>query len=166
MSDDPTKNIPPADPPKDPAGSGASPYKVFQTEQQYQAALNRKLANYVPKTELDNALQRAAALENSLGTVQTEIQGLKTKLSSYEIGDLRQKVGKEAGLPADWIEELKGSDEASLKAHAEALRKKLGIKLDAGKPVPPITPGQPLTENDEMNAALRALAGVGGPGMR
>jgi len=161
MTEDPTKKTPEADPTKDPNGGGAGPYKVFQTEQQYQAALNRKLANYVPKTELDSALQRAAALENSLGTVQQEIQGLKTKLSSYEIGDLRQKVGKEAGLPADWIEELKGTDEASLKAHAEALRKKLGIKHNAGNPVPPLTPGTPATENDEMNAALRALAGMG-----
>ena len=151
---------PPAVPPA-PGDGGSGPYKVFQTEQQYQAALNRKLANYVPKTELDSALQRAAALETSLGTVQQEIQGLKTKLSSYEIGDLRQKVGKEAGLPADWIEELKGTDEASLKAHAEALRKQLGIKYNAGNPVPPLTPGTPATENDEMNAALRALAGVG-----
>jgi hypothetical protein len=142
------------------------PYKVFQTEQQYQASLNRKLANYVPKTELESALQRAAALENSLGTTQTEIQGLKTKLTSYELGDLRQKIGKEAGLPADWIEELKGMDEASLKTHAEALRKKLGIKHDAGKPVPPVTAGQLQTENDEMNAALRMLAGVGSPTAR
>jgi hypothetical protein len=56
---------------------------------------------------------------------------------------------------------VKGTDEASLKAHAEALRKKLGIKHNAGNPVPPLTPGTPATENDEMNAALRALAGVG-----
>ena len=89
-----------------------------------------------------------------------------TEVTSYEIGDLRQKIGKEAGLPADWIEELKGNDEASLKAHAEALRKKLGIKQDAGKPVPPGTPGQPLTENEELNAALRLLAGVGSPNTR
>ena len=166
MTDTPSTPDTPAVPIVDPGVQTPGPYKVFQTEQQYQASLNRKLANYVPKTELDNALQRAAALENSLGTSQTEIQGLKTKLTSYEIGDLRQKIGKEAGLPADWIEELKGNDEASLKAHAEALRKKLGIKQDAGKPVPPGTPGQPLTENEEMNAALRLLAGVGSPNTR
>jgi hypothetical protein len=164
MSEETTPVTPPAAPPATPAPgeSAPSPYKVFQTSEQYLAAVNRKLANYVPKTELDGALQRAAALEASLGTVQSEIQGLKTKLTSYEIGDLRQKIGKEAGLPGDWIEELKGSDEASLKAHAEALRKKLGIKHDAGKPVPPLTPGQPANENDDMNAMLRTMVG-GGP---
>lgn len=156
----------PADPPKDPGAGGAGPYKVFQTEQQYQAALNRKLANYVPKTELDSALQRATALETSLQTIQQENQGLKTKLSGFELDGLRQKVGKDAGLPADWIEELKGTDEASLKAHAEALRKKLGIKHKDGNPVPPITPGTPATENDEMNAMFRAMAGVGSPSTR
>lgn len=166
MTEDPSKPTTPAAPITDPGVPKPGPYKVYQTEQQYQASLNRKLANYVPKTELESALQRAAALENSLGTVQTENQGLKTKLSSYELGDLRQKIGKEAGLPADWIEELKGVDEASLKAHAEALRKKLGIKHDAGKPVPSAQPGQPISENDEMNAALRMLAGVGGASTR
>ncbi|MFA5407888.1 MAG: hypothetical protein WC343_03855 [Bacilli bacterium] len=155
---------PPATPPAVPSApgeGGAGPYKVFQTEQQYQAALNRKLANYVPKTELDIALQRATALEASIATLQTENQAIKNKLSGYEIGDLRQKVGKDAGLPADWIEDIKGTDEASLKADAERLRKKLGIKHNAGNPVPPLTPGTPATENDEMNAALRALAGMG-----
>lgn len=166
MTDDPSTQKPPAVPDVDPGVPKPDPYKVFQTVEQYQASLNRKLANYVPKTELETALQRAAALENSLGTVQTEIQGLKTKLSSYELGDLRQKIGKEAGLPTDWIEELKGIDEASLKTHAEALRKKLGIKQDTGKPVPPVTPGQQPTENDEMNAALRIMAGVGSPNTR
>jgi hypothetical protein len=166
MTDDHVTPITPVAPIVDPDVNKPGPFKVFQTESQYQASLNRKLANYVPKTELDSALQRAAALENSLGSSQTEIQGLKTKLTSYEIGDLRQKIGKEAGLPADWVEELKGTDEASLKAHAEALRKKLGIRQDAGKPVPPVTTGAQPTENDEMNAALRMLAGVGGPNTR
>ena len=166
MTEDPSTPTTPAAPIQDPGVQRPGPYKVYQTIEQYQASLNRKLANYVPKTELDNALQRAAALENSLGTLQTDIQGLKTKLTSYEIGDLRQKIGKEAGLPADWIEELKGLDEASLKAHSDALRKKLGIKHDAGKPIPPATAGQIPTENDEMNAALRMLAGVGGASTR
>lgn len=163
---DPSTPTTPAAPSADPGKDKPGPYKVFQTVEQYQASLNRKLANYVPKTELESALQRAAALENSLGTVQTEIQGLKTKLSSYEIGDLRTKIGKDAGLPAEWIEDIRGTDEASLKADAERLRKKLGIKHKDGAPVPPVTPGQPMSENDEMNAALRALAGVGGPGTR
>lgn len=166
MTEDPLKKTPEADPIQDPKGSGAGPYKVFQTEQQYQAALNRKLANYAPKTELESALQRATALETSLQTIQQENQGLKTKLSGFELDGLRQKVGKEAELPSDWIEELKGTDEASLKAHAEALRKKLGIKHKDGGPVPPLTPGTPATENDEMNAMFRTMAGVGGPSTR
>lgn len=162
MTPDPIPANPPAVPPA-PGEGGPGPYKVFQTEQQYQAALNRKLANYVPKTELDTALQRATSLEASITAMQTENQGYKNKLSSYEIGELRQKIGKEAGLPGDWIDELKGTDEASLKAHAEALRKKLGIKHRDGGPVPPLTPGQTPTENDEMNGMLRLMAGVGDP---
>ncbi len=165
MTEQSPSPTPPAVPLKDPGSGGSGPFKVFQTEEQYQAALNRKLANYVPKTELSMALQRAASLETSVGTLQTEIQGLKTKISGYEIGDLRQKIGKEAGLPPDWIEELKGADEKSLKEHADALRKKLGIKHNTGNPVPPLTPGQPQTENDEMNSMFIGLV-TGGAGGR
>lgn len=159
MSDEPPNNTPPADPPKSDPGSGPAPFRVFQTKEQYEQSLNRKLANYVPKTELDSALNRASALENSLGSVQTELQGLKTKLSSYELGDLRQKVGKEAGLPADWIEELKGTDEASLKAHAEILRKKLSIRPQLGGAVPPNSPPQ---KPNALNAAFLQAIGRGG----
>lgn len=158
MTTDPSKPDLAADLTQDPAGSpDPSPGKTY-TEEQYQRAMNRKLANYVPKTEYQAALDRAASLEASIGTLQTDLQGLKTKLSSYEIGDLKAKIGKEAGLPSDWIEELKGTDEASLKAHAEALRKKLGIKQNTGNPVPPALPGQPKTENEAMNGMLLGMA--------
>lgn len=163
MTADPGSNNPEADPSQDPSGNGSSPFKVFKTKESYEAALNRKLANYVPKTELDSALQRAAALENSVSTLQTDNQGLKNKLSSYEIGDLRTKIGKESGIPSEWIEDIRGTDEASLKADAERLRKKLGIKHKDGSPVPAVTPGTPATENDEMNGMLRLMAGVGDP---
>jgi hypothetical protein len=166
MTPDPSKDDLETDSQQDLSGTGISPFKVFKTKESYEAALNRKLMNYVPKAELDAANNRASALENSLGTVQGEIQGLKTKLSSYEIGDLRTKIAREAGLPAEWFEDVKGVDEASLKADADRLRKKLGIKHNAGNPVPPLTPGQPATENEEMNQALRMLAGVGGPSTR
>lgn len=161
-----TENQPPNNPPAVPPapGDGGSPFKVFQTKEQYEAALNRKLGNYVPKSELQTAIDRASSMEKALGGKDTEIQDLKNKLLNYQLQDLRQKVGKDAGLPADWVEELKGTDEASLKAHAEALRKKLGIKQSAGNPVPPIQPGGGQTENDEMNAMFRAMAGVGGTG--
>lgn len=151
---------PPADPPKADPGTGTAPFRVFQTKEQYEQSLNRKLANYVPKTELDIALQRAAALEQSITTLQTDNQGLKTKISEYQLGDLKTKIGKEAGLPADWIEELRGVDEASLKAHAEVLRKKLGTRQQLGGAVPPNSaPAKPNTFNA---AILQAVSRGGG----
>jgi hypothetical protein len=163
MSETPSNSTPPAVPPA-PEGNGGNPFKVFQTEKQYQDAVNRKLANYVPKSEYQAALDRASSLDASVASLQTENQGLKTKVSGYEINSLKQKVGQEAGLPPAWIDELKGIDEASLKAHAEALRTKLGIKHKDGNPVPPITPGQPKTENEEMNGMFLSMVRGGNSG--
>lgn len=158
---DPSKQNPSADPSKGPGGSGASPFKVYQTEEQYKASLNRKLANYVPKSELQTALERVSSFENSLNTLQTENQGLKNEIANYKLGDLKKKIGKESGLPSEWIDELRGSDEKSIKEHAEALRKKLGIKHDTGNPVPPGNTDTNVTESDVMNGLLLGMANGG-----
>ena len=163
MTENPTPTPNPAVPNPAPGVSG-SPFKVFATKEQYEAALNRKLGNYAPKSELQTAIDRASSMEKALGGKDTEIQDLKNKLLNYQLGDLKKKVGSEAGLPPDWIDELKGADEASLKAHAESLRKKLGIKHKDGNPVPPITPGTPKTESEEMNGMFISMARGGGSG--
>jgi hypothetical protein len=142
-----------------------SPSKTY-TEEQYQRAVNRKLANYVPKQEYQTALERASSLEKALGESQTAIQDMKTKLSGFELASIKAKIGKEVGLPEAWIEDIRGQDEKSIREDADRLRKKLGIKQNAGNPVPTFTPGQPENEHDEMNAALRMLAGVGTPTTR
>ena len=162
MTQEPPSNTPPADgqgtTQTPPAGSGRSPFRVFETKEQYEAALNRKLGNYVPKSEVDKLNQLIASKNGEIQTWQQKATGYESELASYRLGELRQKIGREAGLPADWIEELKGADEAAIKAHAEILRKKLGIKQNAGGPVPPNIPGTPQNESDEMNGMLLGMA--------
>lgn len=162
MTQEPPSNTPPADGSGSnqtpPAGSGSSPFRVFETKEQYEAALNRKLANFVPKTEIDKLNQLIASKNGEIQIWQQKATGYESELANYRLGEIRQKIGREAGLPADWIEELKGADEAAIKAHAEILRKKLGIKQNAGNPVPPGAQGTQQTENNEMNGMLLGMA--------
>jgi hypothetical protein len=164
-TEDPSKQIPEADPIVDPKGTSPDPSKMY-SEEQYQRAMNRKLANYIPKTDYQAAIDRASALEKALQENERLKQELSTKLSSFEQKELKAKIAVEVGIPLTMLHRINGIDEKALREDAETLRKELGIKHDAGKPVPPVTPGQIPTENDEMNAALRMLAGVGGASTR
>lgn len=163
MTQEPPSNTPPADGSGSnqtpPAGSGSSPFRVFETKEQYEAALNRKLANFVPKTEIDKLNQLIASKNGEIQIWQQKATGYESELANYRLGELRQKIGREAGLPADWIEELKGADEAAIKAHAEILRKKLGIKQNAGGPVPP---GAQNAPPNGFNEAILKAVGIGG----
>ena len=143
---------------KTPGDSGSSPFRVFDTKEQYEAALNRKLGNYVPKSEVEKLTGLLAAKNTEIQDWQKKATGLESELSEFRLGSLRQKVGREAGLPPEWIEDIKGIDEASMKADAERLRKKLGIKRNIGDPVPPGQPGVSQSENDDMNGMLLSMA--------
>ncbi|MCK9571288.1 hypothetical protein M0R72_20230 [Candidatus Pacearchaeota archaeon] len=167
MTEDPSKPTPEADPIQDPKGNSPDPSEgKTYTEEQYQRAMNRKLANYIPKTDYQAAIDRASALEKALQENERLKQELSTKLSSFEQKELKAKIAAEVGIPPTMLHRINGIDEKSLREDAETLRKELGIKQDAGKPVPPVTPAGIVSENDEMNAALRLLAGVGTPTTR
>lgn len=158
MTETTPEDASPAESQKTPGDSGRSPFKVFETEEQYKAALNRKLGNYVPKSEIDKLTGLLAAKNAEIQDWQKKTSGLESELSEFRLGSLRQKVGLEVGLPPEWIEDIKGIDEASMKADAERLRKKLGIKRNIGDPVPPGQPGVPQSENDDMNGLLLSMA--------
>jgi predicted phage-related endonuclease len=167
MTEDPSKPIPEADPIQDPKGNSPDPSEgKTYTEEQYQRAMNRKLANYIPKTDYQAAIDRASALEKALQENERLKQELSTRLSTFEQKELKAKIAAEIGIPLTMLHRINGIDEKSLREDAETLRKELGIKHDAGKPVPAAQAGQQISENDEMNAALRMLAGVGGASTR
>lgn len=159
MTENTPPATPPAEPPKAPEGSGSSPFKVFETEEQYKAALNRKLGNYVPKSEIEKLNGLLAAKNAEIQDWQKKATELESELSEFRLGSLRQKVGREVGLPPEWIEDIKGIDEASMKADAERLRKKLGVKTVLGQPVPP---GGINPTGNQFNDALKRAFGIGG----
>jgi hypothetical protein len=148
-----------ADPDADPTQSHdpSSKGKTY-SEEQYQRAVNRKLANYIPKTDYQNAIERIKVLEGEIGARDSKLAEVSTKLTALEQKDLKLKVLHELGLPSSMSSRISGADEAALKADAESLRKELGIKTKLGDPVPVITdPNKPKTENEEMNSLFLGM---------
>jgi hypothetical protein len=137
MTDTPPSNPPAVEPQVPPAGNKSGPFKVYETEKQYQDSLNRKLSNYVPKAEYQTAIERASSLEKAIAEANGKNSELENTVAQYQIAELRLKIGRESGLPPEWADELKGTDEKSIREHADSLRKKLGVKNTLGLPIPP-----------------------------
>jgi hypothetical protein len=148
LETDPDKSL-------DPSSSKGKTY----TEDQYQRAVNRKLANYIPKTDYQNAVERIKVLESEIGARDSKLAETTTKLTALEQKELKLKVLSELGLPSSMASRISGADEAALKADAESLRKELGIKTKMGDPVPILTDTNqaPKNESEEMNGLMLGM---------
>lgn len=107
---------------------------------------------------------RLRETETTLTTVQAEltqakenIPALESRAREAEALVTRYKVALDAGLPANLADRLRGDDEETLKADAQALKAMLGthapvLDLDQGNRTP-----LPATK-PSVNEALRVLA--------
>lgn len=107
-----------------------------------QAEQQRKQAEM---TELEKAQQRAAELEAELNTLR--------------IKELQRKAAREANLPLDLAERLKGATLEELQADAAELAKVLPKKTPPG--VPPTNPGAGAAGQGETDAERRKRLGLG-----
>lgn len=109
-----------------------------------QAEQERKQAEM---TELEKAQQKAAQLESELTTLRLK--------------DLQRQAAKEAGIPADLSERLRGATLEDLKADAEELAKLLPKSAKTPPTVPATNPG--AASNGETDAQRRSrIYGSGG----
>lgn len=83
---------------------------------------------------------------------QTELQERDNKINVYELQNLRQKVAREAGLPAELAERIAGVDEAAMRTDADAMLSVIG-KHRGGDPS-----AQPEVTPDAKTAAFKDLA--------
>lgn len=108
------------------------------------------------KSEAQKALDELAKEKASRTRAEAELSALKLEKT-------KNAVGAKFKLPQYMWALLQGSDEKALEEHAKTLAKEMGVKPGVGGHVPP---GGAQTaeqqEHEEMNAALRAMAGVGG----
>lgn len=93
------------------------------------AAAKLKEVEDADKSEIEKANERAEAAEKRAQEIE----------SAAKVADLAAKkvvIGAKAGLPAEWFDRLKGDDEESITADAEALAKSLnatGTTFDLGQ---------------------------------
>ena len=84
------------------------------------------------------------------------IEDLKAKNQAYETASLKSRIAHEVGLSHEWISRIGGTDEESIRADAESLKKLVG---EAETPIPTKS-----TETDKpvdsSTAALKQVLGV------
>ena len=125
-TEDPTIDQPDTNEP-DPTDTGAADTTDWKAK--YEEALKhsrewekRAKANKNAARTLDDAQSAAKTAEERLAEATKRADDAETQLAAFkrdrELADLKSKVAKEAGVPADL---LKGADEETLKASAEAL---------------------------------------------
>ena len=90
-------------------------------------------------TELERAQERAAQLE--------------VEINAFRLKDLQRQAARDAGIPADLAERLRGATLEELQADAEALAKLLPKKTPPS--IPPTNPGGNANGKGESEAERR-----------
>lgn len=124
----------------------------------------RKYENYLSpddvKTKTEGLEKKISDLTTALEESNKKSEGLTkdiadrdSRIKAYELHSVKTRIAHEAGLGYDAIEFLKGDDEDSIKASAEALKTLVGT----GKPVPPVL-NEPSIGGDASTQSIRQLA--------
>lgn len=100
--------------------------------------------------ELTSALNEANEKSSQFDKQIAEKDAIIRK---HEMRSVKSKIAHESGLSYEAIEFLKGEDEESIKASAEALKNLMG----GGRPMPQFQ-NEPPIEKDEKRAAMKNLA--------
>jgi hypothetical protein len=164
MADDPIPNppapapvTPPADPPTPPPADPANPPAPDN-----EAAKWRRLAEKNErelKKFQDAEAERQKADMSELDRLKAENEERATKLAALEAENLRRRVASEAGLAADVLEFLTGTDEETLKAQAARLAAMVkAAPTRAGTTTNP--PGGQQPSLDEQIAAAQKAGNV------
>lgn len=96
--------------------------------------------------------QRITELEGEKNTSAAKITELEGKIREYETNSVKMRIARETGLPAELAERLSGTDEAAMRADAEAL-----AKLIKGQNVAPMYKPGGEGGTDAKESALRDL---------
>lgn len=114
-------------------------FTPIETQEQFDAAISERIGRVNAKHEsaiadmqakLDALTQENASLNQSIkdsadkyATADNTIADLTAKVKSYEVASVKARVAREAGIPFEMAERLRGETEEEIKADAEALAK-------------------------------------------
>lgn len=113
-------------------------FKVIETQEQLEEVLKDRLGREKKKHGEEMAVLQARITElegqneqltkdiesnaEKYANYDTEIEGLKAKVSDYENAAEKRKIAKEYGLPDEMISRLRGDNAEEWKADAESLK--------------------------------------------
>ena len=123
-----------------------SEFKSIETQEQLdkiiQERLNRQKESFEKKlSDYDNLKKENASLQSAINEnkekyadYDKKIEELNSKISGYEMDNLKTKIAMENNIPYNLASRLVGDDEESLKADAE----RLSGYMKHGEPEPPL----------------------------
>jgi hypothetical protein len=149
---------PPVAPQGDPAALGENGELTLKKERARANELEKQMK--AAQAKLD-AIEAASLSE--LEKAQKAANESAAKLAEYEKTTLKQQVALEKGLPAKWVDRLKGDTKAELEADADEIL--ADIKTDTTTPRPDRTQGgsgqPPALNSDGLEQALMSKLGIG-----
>ena len=146
-----------------------SDFKVIETQEQLEEVLKDRLGREKKKhseelqtlqsriTELEGQNEQLTKDAEKYATYDTEIEGLKAKVTEYENAAEKRKIAKEYGLPDEMTSRLRGENADEWKADAEALK-----KFFRAQNVPPLAESNGSgggDEKEEYREMLRKMKG-------
>lgn len=123
-----------------------SEFKPIETQEGLdkilQERLNRQKESYAKKlSDYDNLKKENASLQSTINenkekyaNYDKNVEELNSKISGYEMDNLKTKIAMENNIPYNLASRLVGDDEESLKADAE----RLSGYMQASDSVPPL----------------------------
>lgn len=141
-------------------------FKTIETQEELDAIIKERLARerettnkrfegYISPEDHKKALAEAAKGFDDYkkaheGDAKT-IEDLRAKNQEYETAALKSRIAHEVGLNYEWVGRISGTDEKSIRADAEALKKLVG----SGHATMPTKTTE--TDTDDKDASLKAV---------
>ena len=143
-------------------------FKIIETQEELNRILAERLnrAKDKAKEVEENFRKEIATLQDQISTKDAEISKLtetqnshadevaklNSEIATYKLSSIKHQIAHQNGLPYELAERLTGTDEDSLRADAENLKKYIGPKT-----APPLATPE-LPPEDSKNSDFRKLA--------
>lgn len=122
-------------------------FTPINTQEEFDAAVAEK---YGDVADLQSQLQTVTEERN--GHAQT-IAGLQKEIEGYKLGNLKQQIAREKGIPAEMASRLTGETEKDIRADADAMV----AVIRAVKGPDPTAQTETPAEGSGTRAALREM---------
>lgn len=130
----------------------AEEFRVINTQEEFDAAVTERYG------DVANLRQQVSTLTTERDTHATTIAQLQKEINGYKTTELKQRIAKEKGIPAEMASRLSGETEKDLRVDAENMA---GMLRAYKGPAPLADPGHkdPDAKNTGMVSMLNELRG-------